>query len=115
MNPPPSDPLSDSDLDRLLAARVRHTSPRLEIRWRELRRGWDRPASRSRWHARLLWPALAGAMAAGFLALHRHEAMRPPVPYAELIALDTALEPATPLLDPEARAAVLHLPVSHAR
>jgi hypothetical protein len=120
MNSPSPHPPSDSELDSLLASRLRRTSPEFEQRWRELR---GQLASRGRtsrpaWLAWWLWPGAATAavaLAALFFIL------RPPVPHAsapvlasfeELVSLDAALAPAAPLLEPETREALLHLPVN---
>jgi hypothetical protein len=112
-------PPSDDEIERLLSSRLKRTSPEFELRWRATRarlvgRG-DSAQSRLRWW---LWPGLATAVAAALLAviLIRRPAPVPPtrtptsVSFEQLLALDAALAPATPLLDPENRDAVLHLP-----
>jgi hypothetical protein len=117
MNRPSPHPPSDSELDRLFASRLRRTSPEFEQRWRELRgelAGGPHASPRPRtWLAWWLWPGLATAacaLAVGFLAL-RPRAPAPLVAFEELVSLDAALTPAAPLLEPETREALIHLPV----
>jgi hypothetical protein len=113
----PDEPLSDAELDRLLASRLRRTSPEFELRWRALRSeltsaGVRRPTWASRW---LLWPGLATAALAAVMAVFALRSPPPPLGspavslFEELIALDAALAPAAPLLDAENRDAVLYL------
>lgn len=116
----PSDPRpSDAELDQLLASRLKRTSPEFEQRWRELRGELaGSPAPRAAGWRWLLWPGLAAAGAAAVavaLVLFRpHPA--PEIPalaaYEELLALDSALTVAEPLLEPENREALLHLPAN---
>jgi hypothetical protein len=117
MNESSPRPPSDAEINDLLAARLRRTSPEFEQRWRELRGGFGspRPARRPlavRW---LLWTGF-GAAAAAALGL----ALLPPRPATstspataavieELFTLDEALKPALALLDSENREALLHL------
>jgi hypothetical protein len=117
MNPKPELP-SDSEIDRLLGARIQRTSPEFEMRWRKLRAHWsdnNRQAHRSAWPRWLLWPGLATAGIAAVLAVRAlREPPTPPaapgpVPFEELFALDAALAPAAPLLNAENRDAVIHL------
>lgn len=118
MKPADPQPPSDADLDRLLASRLKRTSPEFELRWRELRaRLVAAPPTRRRsWIRWLLWPGLAtAALAAAALVLTLRHASPDPVAlrhatFENLIALDAALAPAAPLFDPENREAVLHLP-----
>jgi hypothetical protein len=119
MNPETPRPPSDSELDRLLAGKLRRTSPEFEQRWRELRSELvgSRPRARAAWPRWLLWPGLttlAVASLAVALVLRRAPAPAPaapgPVTFEELIALDAALQPARSLLAAENRDALLHLP-----
>jgi hypothetical protein len=111
-------PPSDEDLDRLLASKLKHTSPEFELRWRELRRRFAHQPARRRFHVYrwLLWPGLAtaGLTAAALVFVVRGYRRLPtvpdPAPFAELFALDAVLAPGTALLDGETRDAVLHLP-----
>lgn len=121
MNLTPPLPPSDDELEALLSARVRRTSPEFEQRWRALRLTFAAPTSvrRSRWGGWLLWPGLAtAAVAAAVLALAMRHAPGPlayrDAAFERLIALDAALRPAEPLLNAEYREAVLHLPVGTA-
>lgn len=114
MNPNP--PPSDADLDRLLASRLRRTSPEFELRWRELRHGFVAPpAPKPSWRAAwAFWPGLVTAAVAVFVGvlMVRQSPTQPPREFAafeELLALDAALAPATPLLDAENLDALLHL------
>jgi len=114
-------PPSEEEIDRLLASRLRDTTTAFEARWRDLRRELRQtPAPRRRW---LTWPvwstglAAAGvALAAVLLLLHPWTpSAPPPAPafspvFAELLEMDDILGSATPLLDPENRDALLHLP-----
>ncbi|MEX2045500.1 MAG: hypothetical protein WD941_09120, partial [Opitutus sp.] len=62
MNTNPSLPPSDAEIDRLLASRLKHTSPEFEMRWRELRGelAGRRPSRRGQWWSSwLLWPGVA--------------------------------------------------------
>lgn len=117
MNPSPRPP-SDAELDRLLAARLRRTSPEFELRWRELRAGFGaRPARRPLFAGWWLWSGLASAGAAALAAFLVVRTPPAPAPartaaFEELVALDAVLAPAAVLLEPETRDAVLHLPAS---
>lgn len=110
-------PPSDDEIDQVLAARVRRTSPEFEMRWRELRAGFTaqpRPR-RPFWASWLLWPGLAATVGAAALIIVLQRSPGPtqmtvPITFEELIALDNALQPAKPLLDAESRDALLHLP-----
>jgi hypothetical protein len=117
MNPqfqPPSDP----DLDRLLASKLKHTSPEFELRWRELRgRLVQRTAApRLRFPRWLFWPGFAtaalAAVAITFNVWHsRERTATDAVLFGELFALDAALAPASVLFDAENRDVVIHLSV----
>jgi hypothetical protein len=113
-------PPSEEEIDRLLASRLRDTTPAFEARWRDLRRELrNAPAPRRRW---LTWPvwstglAAAGVTLAVLLVLRPWTpAVPPPTPafspvFAELLEMDDVLARATPLLDPENREVLLHLP-----
>ena len=109
-------PPSDRELDRLLGGKLRRTSPEFELRWREVRAGLGgaRSAGRFHWARWWLWPGVATAALAAVLVVL--VVRRPsaggarPVTFEELIALDAALQPATPLLVAENRDALLNLP-----
>lgn len=119
MNPPR--PPSDEEIDRLLASRIRDTTPAFEARWRDLRRELRHAPPPRRW--RLAWPSAwmglaATAGLAVLLFLYRPADAPPPVPpsgfspvFAELLEMEDILGRATPLLDPENRDALLYLPV----
>ncbi len=106
---------SDEDLDRLLSTQVRRTRPEFEQRWRELRGTFNPPRhSRSPWRW-AFWPGLATAAAlAVLLTFELRTPAGPsspgPLSFEELVALDSALSPARPLLQPETREAVINLP-----
>lgn len=117
---PPSDP-DDAQVDRLLARRYRDTSPDFEARWTALKRDLRQAPVSHRWR----WPAWAtwaGLGALGAAAALVFVVTRPPPPtpvtekielspqLAELLAMDSVLERAKPLLDEENRAALLELP-----
>lgn len=118
MNSSPRPP-SDPEIDRILAARLRRTSPEFEQRWRELRAGFvAAPAARPRFAGWWLWSGLASAGAAALVAFLLLR-LAPPAPapapaarFEDLVALDAALAPASVLLEPETRDAVLNLPAS---
>jgi hypothetical protein len=118
MNPDSNLPPSDSEIDRLLAGRLKRTSPELELRWRELRGklAGRHPTRRSKWSHWLLWPGLAaGAFVAVALVFTVSNPPQPDprydlVAFEELIALDTLLAPAMVMLESENRDALLHLP-----
>ena len=117
MNTSPGREPTDDELDRLLASRLQHTSPEFELRWRELRgelagRTTPRRVFGRRW---LPWlgVATAGVATVALVTTVWHPAPRRPADpavFEELIAMDAALARATPLLDPESRDALLHLP-----
>jgi hypothetical protein len=122
MNNPSPLPPSDSELDRLLAGRLRRTSPEFEQRWRALRQELAGGASprRLRWPRWLVWPGLALAAAGvfGLVVLRSPTASgsrRPPVTFEELIAFEASLARASVLLEPENRDALLHLPAQPPR
>lgn len=111
---------SEEEIDRLLASRLRDTTPEFEARWRDLRRELRQtPAAR---RARpSWWPGLAAAGVAFAAVLVVYHPWSTPAPrpeprfsedFAELFAMDDILGRATPLLDPENRDALLHLPVN---
>ena len=108
---------SDDELNRLLASRLKRTSPEFEQRWRELRASFTRPAPRRwlPWTRVLGWPGLATAALAALTVVVVLRSPRPgpanpgPADFEELFALDAALAPALPLLEAENREAVLHL------
>lgn len=117
---PPSDP-DDVQVDRLLARRYCDTSPDFEARWTALKRDLRQAPVPHRWR----WPAWvtwAGFGALGAAAALVFVVTRPPPPapvtdmielspqLAELLAMDSVLERASPLLDEENRAALLELP-----
>ena len=118
MNSETPRPPSDPELDRLLGSKLRRTSPEFELRWRELRAelAGVRSPVRARWPRWLLWPGLATATMAALVIMivsRRAPAPEPssqPVTYEDLIALDAALQPASPLLVAENRDALLNLP-----
>jgi hypothetical protein len=123
MNAETPRPPSDSELDRLLASKLRRTSPEFELRWRELRAqlaGSSKPA-RAVWPRWLLWPGFAGAALAALAVVFVVRRSTPPladgsrITFAELVALDAALQPAAPLLDGENRDALLNLPAQPRR
>ena len=121
MSPHDRDPLSDDQLDALLARRFRDTTPEFEARWSDLRRGLRTAQSPRRatpsWAAWLGMVSAATAMAAILFALHP---WRPaPAPAAALppdvdtlLTMDAVLETAVPLLNTDDRDALLNLPVS---
>lgn len=113
-------PPSEEELDRLLASRFRDTTPEFEARWRDLRRELRQaPAPRRSWPA--WWSGLAAAgvtLAAVLIVYHpwatssRSPESRFSPEFAELFVMDDILGRATPLLDPENRDALLHLPAN---
>ena len=123
MNSESPRPPSDPEIDRLLGSKLRRTSPEFELRWRELRAklaGTRSPARAGRpWW--LLWPGLATAALAALVVAIMVRRATPPMPdgqritFEELIALDAALQSASPLLDGENRDALLHLPAQPRR
>lgn len=116
-------PPTDEEIDRLLASRLRDTTPEFEARWRDLQRELRQaPPRRRSWFA---WPsawaglAAAGAAAALLLALWPAAPVTPPrnapefsPAFAELFEMNEVLAHALPLIDPENRDALLHLPVN---
>lgn len=115
-----SRPPSDEEIDRLLASRYRDTTPEFEARWRDLRRDLRRAPVRQPGFAWRGWPvvlAAGGVALVVVLALHPGRKTVPPPAvhfspaFAELAEMDEILGAAAPLLDPENRAALLHLPV----
>jgi len=116
MNSESPRPPSDPELDRLLGSKLRRTSPEFELRWRQLRAELvgTRPSARAGWPRWLVWPGLATVSLAAVVAvLLLRPASTPtpqPVSFEELIALDAALQPASPLLTAENRDALLNLP-----
>ncbi|MDO8542116.1 MAG: hypothetical protein Q7S40_16890 [Opitutaceae bacterium] len=106
---------SDSEINELLAGRLRRTSPDFELRWRELRAelAGTKPR-RAPWAKWLVWPGLATVgLAVVVVALWIKSPVPPAagsVTFEELIALNDALQPASALLDPETREALLNLP-----
>jgi hypothetical protein len=107
---------SDEDLDRLLASQLKRTSPKFELRWRQLRAGFGIPAPRRGLSWWLFWPGIATAGLAAFalVTVLRHSSNPAPVPdataWADVFRLEAALAPAAPLLDRDTRDAVIHLP-----
>ena len=117
MNTSPRREPTDAELDRLLASRLQHTSPEFELRWRELRGelagGTSSPRKFTRRWLPWLGLATAGLGTVALVVVFLQPAPRRPADLAvfeELIAMDAALAPARPLLDPENRDALLHLP-----
>jgi len=119
MKPNFRQPPSDAEIDRLLASQLKRTSPEFEQRWRELRgefvsttRASRRPLLPS-WR---LWPGIAtAAVATALMVFALREEPLPPeqarlVTFEELIALDSALASAAPLLAAENREVLLYLP-----
>jgi hypothetical protein len=123
MNSPSPKTPRDENVDALLARRYRETSPEFEARWVALKRDLRNAPERRRWWTVSDWKnwvMLSGVAAALVMvlafAIWRREAAAPvatievsPV-LAELFAMDAVLGQATPLLDPENREALLHLP-----
>lgn len=119
MKPPDRDPLPDHDLDALLGSRMRDTTPEFEARWVAFKRRLrTEPPGR---HAVPAWAAWLGLMSAGvtlvaiLLALHPWRPAPPPgrnlaPDLDELLTMDSVLQSATALLDPENRDALLNLP-----
>jgi hypothetical protein len=113
-------PPSEEEIDRLLASRFRDTTPEFEARWRDLRRELRQaPAPRRSWPA--WWPGLAaaGMTLAAVLVVYHPWTTPSPSPetrfspeFTELFAMDEILGRATPLLDPENRDVLLHLPTN---
>jgi hypothetical protein len=113
-------PPSEEEIDHLLASRFRDTTPEFEARWRDLRRELRQaPTPRRSWPA--WWPglALAGMTLAAGLVVYRpwvtpvqSTENRFSPEFAELFAMDDILGRAAPLLDPENRDALLHLPAN---
>lgn len=109
-------PPSDDELDRLLASRPKRTSPEFEQRWRELRATLVSPAPRARFSFGYgwLWSGVALTALAVGIALRQAPPRAAEVDgaaFEQLLALDAALSPGAPLLDPEDRAAILYLPL----
>lgn len=112
-------PPSEEELDRLLASRIKDTTPEFEARWRDVKRELRQSRPRvSLWAWRPLLPwagAAAAVVVAGVVVLQRRP---PPVPtfppatpvLAELYELDATLSSGEVLLDAENRDAVLFLP-----
>jgi len=112
---------TDDDLtDRLLRRQYRDTSPDFEARWVALKRDLRQVPAPRRWRP-AGWPTLAWLGALGAAAVLALIVTGPrasgPAPagaelspqLAELFAMETALEPARPLLDAENRTVLLHL------
>jgi hypothetical protein len=119
MTPDSRQPPSDAEIDGLLGSQLKRTSPEFEQRWRELRGQFVSPTSASRLPDRrswLLWPGIVtAAFASALVVFVLRDAPRPPAPtqlvtFEELIALDSALASATPLLAAENREALIYLP-----
>lgn len=119
MKPDPRQPPSDAEIDRLLGSQLKRTSPEFEQRWRELRGQFVATTSASRLSPRpswLLWPGvMTAALAAALMVFVLRDDSRSPDPtqlvtFEELIALDSALASATPLLAAENREVLLYLP-----
>ncbi len=120
MKPDSRPPPSDAEIDRLLGSQLKRTSPEFEQRWRELRGQFVATASASpRPHRRswLLWPGIVtAAVAAALVVFILRDDLIPPdrtklVTFEELIALDSALASATPLLAAENREVLLYIPM----
>ncbi|MBI5382542.1 MAG: hypothetical protein HZA31_11635 [Opitutae bacterium] len=119
MNPLRPQPPSDDEIDRLFARRIQDTTPEFERRWVDLKRALRQAPPRPRAPAWSLWLGGVTAGAALLVALLVLTPDRRPPPIAEapspalveLFALDAVLIRATPLLDAESRAELLHLPV----
>lgn len=114
----PRHPPTDDELDQLLAGRFKDTTPAFEARWRDLKRELSRESRRPPvvvWPRLLPWIGVAAGLAAAWvLLLHRPvapvESAGGQAALAELFEWDASLAAATPLLDGENRAALLHLP-----
>ncbi|MBX3737459.1 MAG: hypothetical protein KF715_12250 [Candidatus Didemnitutus sp.] len=106
-------PVTDEELDRLLAARLRNHPAGFADRVAgriEAERA-VRPRRTRRW----VWYLLPALAAAGFALVFapRHEAVAAP-DFETLLALDESLAPARPLLDPLNRELCTELPVAPA-
>lgn len=123
---------SDEQVDRLLAGKLRDTTPEFEARWVALKRELRQQPARRRsvWNS---WNAWFGALAAGaalavaVVAVRRPAVVEPgtadavaaastavsPQALEELFAMDAVLTRARVLLDDENRAALLHLPADN--
>lgn len=119
MKPNPRQPPSDAEIDGLLGSQLKRTSPEFEQRWRELRGEFVATTRASRLPLRrswLLWPGIVtAAFASALVVFVLRDAPLPPAPtqlvsFEELIALDSALASATPLLAAENREVLLYLP-----
>lgn len=133
MKTPESPTPSDEKIDRLLAGRLRDTTPEFEARWVALKRELRQTPARKRSALWTTWTAWLGAVAAGaalavaFVAVRQPSVTQPnggeaalvstgAVPseaLEELFAMDAVLARARVLLDDENRAALLHLPVDN--
>ncbi|MBI2511839.1 MAG: hypothetical protein HYV96_07670 [Opitutae bacterium] len=106
-------PLSDADLDRLLAAPRRGTTPEFERRLAALAddvaRGPAQPRTASRVRRWLPWTLPLAAAAAVVLWLEIPHASAPPPDFERLLELDAELAGAAPLLDASNRDLCLEL------
>jgi len=105
-------PVTDEELDRLLAARLRHQSAEFAERVAariEAARSGERLRRAGRW----VWYLLPALAAAGFALVFapRHETVAE-ADFETLLALDESLAPARPLLDPLNRELCRELPVA---
>lgn len=105
--------ITDEDIDRLLAARLRELSPGWERRVEEQLRAQRAGAAATRAHRRW-WYAASLAVAAGLALMVGPALSPPPVPgdYETLFALEDSLAPAEALLDPTNRELCAELPLS---
>lgn len=107
-------PISDPDLDRLLAARLRGTKPEFDRRLEQLAERlagtprvpvWRQQVRRWAW-----WTAPLVAAAAAVALWLNVAAPLPAADYDLLLELDASLAAATPLLDPATRELCLEPP-----
>lgn len=105
---------ADEDIDRLLARRLRDTTPEFEARWIELKRTLRNAPPRRRSLPLPLWSLLlAGGVAAAALLLvpdrRVPSTLETSPALAELWEMDATLVAGTILLDDDSRAELLHV------